>query len=246
MIRDNEAEILDQNGVPAALVERAYRDLGRIHHWLGDTRFIVDAIRQDPLPVHRILDVGCATGLVLEEVGRRLGVEVIGADIRPHPTIAAQVPIVQADALCDSLPLADVAFSMHVGHHLSEGELADLIRNVGRFCRRFILLDLVRHPLPLALFQVFLAPLLCPIDVEDGQRSIRRAYSPGELRDITAAALAGTDSSFRLSVAPFYFRQVMDISYANAQCYMAERTCRLSKVEDRSLTLTLGGYHLTS
>ena len=152
MIRENETEILDQNGVPYELVERAYRDLARIHHWLGDTRFIVNAIRRDPLPVYRILDVGCGTGLVLEEIGRRLGVEVVGAEISPHPSISAPVPIVKADAVRDPLPSAEIAFSMCLGHHLSEDDLAGLIRNVGRFCRRFILLDLVRHPLPLALF----------------------------------------------------------------------------------------------
>ena len=216
MIRKNETEILDQYGVPDELVERAYRDLARIHRWLGDTRSIVRAIRQDALPVHRILDVGCATGLVLDEVGRRLGVEVVGADIRPHPSIAAPVAILQADALRDALPFADVAFAMHLGHHLGERDLVHLIRNVGRFCRRFILLDLVRHPMPLALFQFFIAPLVCPIDAEDGQRSIRRSYTPGELRRITVSALAGTASSFRQSVAPFHVLQVIDISYANA------------------------------
>ena len=152
MIRENQREILDQNGVPEVLVERAYKDLARIHGWLGDTRFIINAIRGDPLPVNRVLDVGCATGLVLDEVGRRLGVKVIGAEINPHPSIAAPVPIIRADALHEALPSADVAFSMHLGHHLSERDLVELIRNVGRFCRRFILLDLVRHPLPLALF----------------------------------------------------------------------------------------------
>lgn len=85
MIRKNESEILDHNGIPDELVKRAYRDLAKIHCWLGDTKAIVRAIRRDPLPVHRILDVGCATGVVLEEVGRRLGVEVVGADLRPHP-----------------------------------------------------------------------------------------------------------------------------------------------------------------
>src|SRR6266571_1945743 len=120
MIRENQREILDQNGVPEVLVERAYKDLARIHHWLGDTRFIVNAIRRDPLPVNRVLDVGCATGLVLEEVGRRLGVKVIGAEINPHPSIAAPVPIIRADALHDTLPSAEVAFSMHLSHHLSE------------------------------------------------------------------------------------------------------------------------------
>ena len=212
-MRKNESEILDQDGVPEELVERAYRDLARIHHWLGDTRFIVNAIRRDPQPVHRVLDVGCATGLVLKELERRLGVEVIGAEINPHPSIAAPVPIVKANAVHDPLPSVDVAFSMHLGHHLSEGDLVGLIRNVGRFCRRFILLDLVRHPLPLALFRLFIAPFVCRIDAEDGQRSIRRSYTPRELRRIGSSALAGA-GAFGLSVAPFYVRQVMDISYA--------------------------------
>lgn len=212
-MREYKAEILDQRGISEILVQQAYRDLARIHRWLGDTRSIVKSIRRDPLPVHRILDVGCSTGFVLEEVGHRLGVDVVGTDISPHPRIAAPVPIIQADARCDPLPSADVAFSMHLGHHLCESDLIALIRNVGRFCRRFILLDLVRHPLPLVLFRIFIAPFVCGIDAEDGQRSIRRSYTPVELREITASALAGTASSFRPSVAPFYIRQVMDISY---------------------------------
>jgi 2-polyprenyl-3-methyl-5-hydroxy-6-metoxy-1,4-benzoquinol methylase len=224
MVRKNVSEILDQDSLPEELVDRAYRDLARIHHWLGDTRFIVDAIRRDPLPVHRILDVGCGTGLVLEEMGRRLGVEVVGAEINPHPSIAAPISIVKANAVHDELPSADVAFCMHLGHHLSEGDLVGLIRNVGRFCRRFILMDLVRHPLPLALFRLFIAPFVCQINAEDGQRSIRRSYTPVELRRIGSSALSGPDGSFSLSVAPFYVRQVMDISYAKNAAGDAVRT----------------------
>jgi SAM-dependent methyltransferase len=227
MIQATKTEILDQDGVPDEIVERAYRDLARIHRWLGDTSLMVRAIRRHPQPVHRILDVGCATGLVLEEVGRRLGVEVVGADIHPYPGIAAPVPILQADARRDALPFADVAFAMHLAHHLRERELVHLIRNVGRFCRRFILLDLVRHPLPLALFRLFVAPFVCPIDIEDGMRSIRRAYTATELRRITATALAGTSSTFRLSVAPFYVRQVVDISYAHAGWTETKNPARL-------------------
>jgi SAM-dependent methyltransferase len=216
MVRENRPEILDDTGVPEELIQKAYQDIARIHHWLGDTKVIVRSIREHPLPVGRILDVGCATGIVLEEVGRRLGVDVIGADINPHPSIAASVPIVRANALFDPLPCADVAFSMHVGHHLSASDLVKLIRNVGRSCRRFILLDSVRHPWPLALFRRFVAPFICPIDAEDGQRSIRRSYTPSELETITASALIGTAGRFRLSVAPFYIRQVVDISYEDA------------------------------
>jgi hypothetical protein len=99
---------------------------------------------------------------------------------------------------------------------MSETDLEELILNVGRSCRRFILLDLVRHWLPLALFRTFIAPLVCSIDAEDGNRSIRRSYTPDELRRIAASALGGTGSTFRLHIAPLNNRQVLDISYDSA------------------------------
>jgi hypothetical protein len=102
---------------------------------------------------------------------------------------------------------------MYLSHHLTAIDLIRLIRNAGRYCRRFILLDLVRHPLPLTLFRLFVAPLVCEIDAEDGRRSIRRSYTPSELRSITTAALAGSTATFRASVAPLFIRQVVDISY---------------------------------
>jgi SAM-dependent methyltransferase len=211
--RDNATEILDADNVPEALARRAFRDLARIHWWLGDTHCVIRAIRGDPMPVRRILDVGCGMGSVLENVRRKLGVEAVGVDLKPRHSIYTDIPILQADAIRDSLPSADVAFSMHVGHHLSEDDLVNLIRNVGRFCRRFILLDLVRHPLPLSLFRFFVAPFVCRIVAHDGQQSIRRSYTPAELRRITAIALAGSGSSFRQSVSPVYARQVIDIVY---------------------------------
>jgi len=216
MLRENQLELLEFDDVPDNLVERAYKDLARIHNWLGDTSFIVNTLRRDALPCRQVLDVGCGTGLVAEQVGRRLGATVIGIDSRRFHSIRATVPILQKNALQDPLPDADVAFSMHLGHHLSETDLEQLILNVGRSCRRFVLLDLVRHWLPLTLFRIFVAPLVCPIDAEDGQRSIRRSYMPTELRRITASALAGTGSTFHLHVARFYNRQVIDISYDTA------------------------------
>jgi SAM-dependent methyltransferase len=213
MLRQDEPEMLDDTSLPQDLVNRAYRDMASIHRWLGDVRFMVRAIRADSTPVRRILDVGCGTGLVLQRVGRALNTQVVGVDIRPGLRCGAPVPIVRVDACRDPLPDADVAFCMYVCHHLDPEDLSRMIRNVGRYCRRFILLDLVRHPLPLALFRMFVAPLVCQIDAQDGQRSIRRSYTPAELREITAAAVEGSPASFRVSVAPGWIRQVVDISY---------------------------------
>ncbi len=213
MLREDKFEILEETYVADDLVARAYSDLSKIHRWLGDTASIVHAIRRDPLPVRRLLDVGCGLGLVAGEIRRRLGIETVGIDIRTYPSIAAGVTIVEADARSDALPFADIAYSLHLGHHLSESDLESMIRNVGRFCRRFILLDLVRHPLPLALFRLCVAPWVSPISAEDGRRSVRRAYTQAELRAVAASALEGSDAVFQSTVAPFYIRQILDISY---------------------------------
>jgi SAM-dependent methyltransferase len=217
VLRIVESEILDGPNIPDEAAGRAYRDMAAIHRWLGDVRFLTRTIRRDPHQVRRILDVGCGTGLVLERISRELGVEAVGGDIRPRRAVEAAVPIVQVDARFDPLPPADVAYCMNLGHHLDAEDLIRVIRNVGRYCRRFIVVDLVRHRLPLALFGMFVSPALCAIAREDGRRSIRRSYTPAELRAIAAAALAGTPAKFQLSVAPFYVRQVVDITYRGAQ-----------------------------
>jgi SAM-dependent methyltransferase len=215
MKRAFELEILDRPDVPDELANRAYRDLTRIHRCLGDTAFIVKAIRRDPLPVRRVLDIGCAAGGVLREIQQKLGVEAIGVDVAPRGPRDIHLPITKADAVRDPLPKADVAFSMYLGHHLADQDLIGLIRNVGRFARRFILLDLVRHPLPLALFRVFVAPFVSPVAVADGLVSIRRSFTRRELSDLATEALAGSAACFQHSVAPLYARQVIDISYTS-------------------------------
>jgi hypothetical protein len=120
--------------------------------------------------------------------------------------------IIAANGVSDRLPAADVAFSMYLGHHLSERDLRQLIRNVGRSCRRFLLLDLVRHRLPLTMFKLFMVPVVCPIVATDGQRSIRRSYTPAELMRIARDALAGTRARFRHSTSALYIRQILDIT----------------------------------
>jgi SAM-dependent methyltransferase len=214
--RSCELEILERGGLPRPQVARAYRDLTRIHRFLGDTASVAAAVRSDPLPVRRILDIGCGEGGVLRDLRKRLGIDVVGVDLNPELATQTPFPIIQADAVLDPLPSADIAFCMYLGHHLADWQLVKLIRNAGRSCRRFLILDLVRHPLPLALFRLFVAPFVSTVTAADGPISIRRSYTPLEMAGIAQEAVSGSSAQFRHSIAPLYVRQTLDVSYRSA------------------------------
>jgi 2-polyprenyl-3-methyl-5-hydroxy-6-metoxy-1,4-benzoquinol methylase len=210
--RSVEFEILDDPGICEAVRVKAYQQLQRTNRWLGNTSAIFRLLRRDPLPIRRVLDIGCGHGALLRQVRRRLGAEVIGFDLRPAPA-DAPVPVLTGNAVTDLLPRADVALAVCMAHHLSEEDLIGLIRNVSRSCRRLILLDLVRHWLPLMLFQTFVCPLLGGLNAHDGILSLRRSYTPRELRSVVDRALAGSTGKVQHSVSSFYIRQVVDISW---------------------------------
>ena len=69
------------------------------------------------------------------------------------------------------------------------------------------------------------------MDAEDGRRSIRRSYTPAEMRELTSEALAGSPATFEIQVAPFWLRQVIDIRYRSCD-YEGRRVGRLQAVED--------------
>jgi 2-polyprenyl-3-methyl-5-hydroxy-6-metoxy-1,4-benzoquinol methylase len=206
------SEILDDPGVPQSVRVRAYEELQRTHDWLGNTSAILRLLRRDPIPVRSVLDIGCGHGALLQKIRRQLGAEVVGFDLRPAPA-DAPVKILTGNAVTGSLPRADVALAVCVAHHLSEADLIRLIRNVSHSCRRFILLDLVRHWLPLTLFRAFVCPFLSSLNAQDGITSLRRSYTPREFRSVVDQALDGSSEKVQGSVAPFYIRQVVDISW---------------------------------
>ena len=47
----------------------------------------------------------------------------------------------------------------------------------------------------------------------NGATSIKRSYTPGEMRRMLDDAVKGTDARVVHTVAPFYIRQVVDISW---------------------------------
>jgi len=202
---------MDSPDVKGPVLDKFHRDLNFVNKCLGTFPTIERFIRKDDKPVRRILDIGCGGGALLEYLHRRLGVEVIGVDRKPPET--AKVKIIQADAVTERLPDADIAVCSLTAHHLTPEQNIALIRNVSRSCRRFIIQDLIRHRLPFALFTLFLCPLIGREAAVDGRQSIRRAYTPEEFQEMVRTALAGTKATFTTDVSPFLSRQIIDIRF---------------------------------
>jgi SAM-dependent methyltransferase len=213
MQRSRNLEVMDRPDLPEHVMVRVHRQLTLVNRLLGNTAALVEAVQRDPEPTRRVLDIGCGYGGVLLNMRSRLAVEVVGVDLRVPAYDDCPFPIIRADAVLDPLPEADVAVSALLAHHLSGDDLVRLIQNVGRSCRRFVLLDLVRSRLPLILFRSLVAPLLTPLTASDGDLSIRRAYTEKELSILTRRSLGDTGGTFRHSIAPLKIRQVIDISY---------------------------------
>ena len=202
---------MDAPDIPEELLARFHKDLARIHFFLGTHATIERFLRQDSQPLQRVLDIGCGDGLLLEYLQKKLSVEGIGIDQKPMPRPG--VHIIAADAVSGDLPHADAAVCSLLNHHLTPEQNIALIRNVGRSCRRFVISDLIRHPMPLVLFSLFICPLIGHEAGADGRQSIRRAFTPEEFAELVRTALAGSGGTFSMDVSPFKSRMIVDIRY---------------------------------
>ena len=208
MDRLDAVELLEDPSLPEEVVAKAYLDLARTQRLLGNSAAIFRRLGHRP---GRVLDIGCGQGALLEQIQKRLAADVIGFDLRPTPSPA--VRILTGNAAVDPLPQADVALAVCLIHHLSEPDVVNLIRNVSKSCRRLILLDLVRHWIPLTLFRVFVSPFLHRINAADGLTSIKRSYTPQELRALVDEAVNGSNPRIVHTVAPFRIRQIVEIHW---------------------------------
>ena len=211
--RSLEPEQMDSDGMPEADRAVFHRDLALVHRILGTLQTILGRIRLTSHPVRSVIDIGCGDGAALAKIREAFGAEVVGIDLRPPESDVYGVPILQRDATRDELPQADVAITLLTLHHLTDEQVVKVIRNAGRSCRRLICLDLVRHPLPFAMFSLFVGPLIHKIAADDGRQSIRRAFKPGELKALVGDALTGTGATFEHEVSPYYSRQIVDIRF---------------------------------
>jgi SAM-dependent methyltransferase len=193
--RSTDPELLDAS-LPESEVRKSLADLRFVNRWLGSRRGLLRAMAPYLPPRGRLLDVGCASGDVTAFLSAGLpGLSLaVGLDRKPFHLREAPRGLGRVAADVRQLPFRPRSFDVVTAslflHHFDAGELPGLLRDLGRFARRAIVVSDLRRALVPYLFGRATFPLLFKtrVSVHDGLVSIRRAFRDEELRAAFAAA----------------------------------------------------------
>ncbi len=223
---DALTELMDDGTLDDAALRRNLADLRRINMLLGwttlATRAVARHVRDRGLRSFSLLDVACGSADIPIAVARwaqRHGIqaEVVATDVQPVMLEAAReyvagspgVRVEQADALALPYPPGrfDIALCTLALHHFAPDDAATLLANLARAGQHVLVFDVVRSRLAYTgAVLLTSAALMSRVTRHDAPRSVRRAYSAAELRELAArAGLRGVtvrvDVPFRLSLS---------------------------------------------
>ncbi|MBC8142419.1 MAG: methyltransferase domain-containing protein [Armatimonadetes bacterium] len=215
---------MDEAGCDPALLANTYRDFDRVNAlvsgWRGIyTRYLRPVLREAGAEA-TVLDIGCGAG----DVCRRLAAWAkadgfspcfVGADpderAIEYAKGQANPPGTRfycgtAEQLADKGETFTIVLSNHVLHHLTDSEVTWLCETSTRFAPRLVLhADIHRHPVAYATFPVIGGLFPGTYILPDGLLSIRRSFTPDELRRIAPR----NDNRWRVETAfPFRLRLV--------------------------------------
>jgi len=201
MKRVAKPELLDTDSGTPAEVAASLGDLERINRWFGGvatTEEIIErvagAIKASSLSV---LEVAAGSGYVPEIARERLQNRGLSLHItlldRARSHLGNGTRAVVGDAL--SLPFQDASFDLLscnlFAHHLSPEELRRFVDEALRVCRAAVVInDLVRHPLHMSLVYAGMPLYRSRITRHDAPASVRRAFTPEEMRALLAQTSA--------------------------------------------------------
>lgn len=211
--RVSGAERMDEPGVDRAELATSLRDLRRANRWMGGSRVVLrhlgPMLGRLPEPACTLLDVGTGSGdvpLTVVRWARRRGVRVRATATDFHPGTLAlarehtaeepEVAVERADAL--SLPYADGAFDFALCctalHHFEAEDAVRVLRELHRVAARGVVVsDLVRSRTALLGVRLLAETVWRrhPMTRHDGPLSVRRAFTPAELRGLAERAGLG-------------------------------------------------------
>jgi 2-polyprenyl-3-methyl-5-hydroxy-6-metoxy-1,4-benzoquinol methylase len=196
------AELLDSDAGTSREVEGSLADLRMVNRFFGGVRTTRELLRrvaaERRLNNMSWLDVGGASGDIAAQVEQsmaRSGITCKAAILdRAATHLNGSRSAVCGDAL--AIPFRDnsfdvVASSLFV-HHLEPHEVARFAREGLRVARHaFIINDLMRHPLHLALIYAGYPLYRSRLTRHDAPASVRRAYTAAEITGILQSTGAG-------------------------------------------------------
>src|SRR5690606_3884441 len=212
---------MDEEDCDPALLRNTYRQFARVNALLTGWRRLFDVLIAPRLrPGATILDVGCGAGDMAQRLwrwSRQAGVAVSVTAIDKDPRAIdfaladmtarrgrrSQEPrlefrVATAEELAGSGERFDVVVSNHLLHHLSDAEFPDFLATTAAVSRTLVIHnDMRRHRAAYAAFYMTRPLFPRSLIVTDGLKSIRRAFTPAELR------LRLPDDWELLSLAPF-------------------------------------------
>jgi SAM-dependent methyltransferase len=200
MQRVNTDEVLDSDLCPPLEAQTSLRDLSRMNRWFGGvstTRCLIERTASVTGQKHfSVLEVASGFGEVPRAAGRQLSRKGITLDITDLDRVPSHLQrghrALVADAL--ALPFSDATFDLVncslFAHHLDPPQLVAFAGEALRVSRRALLInDLIRHPLHLALVYAGFLFMRSHVSRVDGVASVKRAYTPAEMRQILSSAV---------------------------------------------------------
>ena len=193
MKRQPSSELLDSDAGTPAEVAASLRDLRMFNRFFGGVRtsekLVRRALGQDRTGPASLLEVAAGAGYVPEQVSRRIGSRNLRITVldraRTHLNGARRA--VAADAL--ALPFADSSFDLVscnlFVHHLAPADVQRFAREALRVSRvAFLINDVIRHPLHLALTYAGFPLYRSRITRNDAPASVRQGYTTTEIHDL--------------------------------------------------------------
>ncbi|HEX6105665.1 MAG TPA: methyltransferase domain-containing protein [Gemmatimonadales bacterium] len=198
-------ELLDDPGADPEVVARSLRNISRSNRWFGGTWAVRHGLARLLQGVPRgteltLLDLGTGAGdlpLAAAAWGRRRGIRLrpVGLELsRVAAGLARDAGVPCAVGCGGVAPVrdksVDLVLASQLVHHLAPASAVRLLRACDRMARvGVVVADLRRGRLaPLAFWVGARALGFDRHTVSDGITSIRRGYTPGELRALLARA----------------------------------------------------------
>ena len=214
-------ELLDDDAGSAAEVSASLADLGRINRWFGGVRVLCRLVEQVAERTGRreltLLDVAGARG----ELPARAAAQLAEKNIRLAITVLDRATShlepgnhsVVGNAL--ALPFRDASFDLVSSslfvHHLEPGEVQQFVNQALRVARLAVLIDDIRrHPVHLGLVYAGMPLYRSRLTRHDAPISIRRAYTPAEMRGLLGQTVAA-----RVDLRTYYLYRMGIIAWRN-------------------------------